>query len=216
MPGLQDLLKQLRQQRQQQLERYDLGSALEDIKKKLDEILKTEREGIERRVADAQRARASGARSPRRPAGQLEQMAAAAPAGARPDARGPRRAHPGPAELRVHGPRRAPHVPGADAVASSSRCCSRSMQGMQQATPEHEPRGHERMREMLRDLNQHAARAGRGRRARLPGVQGQVGPELPRRREPRPAPRADRAAGGADAVAARRACRPGSAASSRT
>ena len=36
-------------QRQQQLDRYDLGSALDDIKKKLDEIIKTEREGIERR-----------------------------------------------------------------------------------------------------------------------------------------------------------------------
>src|SRR5437764_11021741 len=53
MPGLQDLLKRLRQRRQQQLERYDLGSALEDIKKKVDEILRTEREGIERRLADA-------------------------------------------------------------------------------------------------------------------------------------------------------------------
>src|SRR5947199_6645857 len=53
MPGLQDLLKQLRQRRQQQLERYDLGSALDDIKKKVDEILKTEREGIEQRRTDA-------------------------------------------------------------------------------------------------------------------------------------------------------------------
>src|SRR6266508_4500249 len=40
MPGLQDLLKRLDQ--------YDLGSALEDIKKKLAEILETERAGIER------------------------------------------------------------------------------------------------------------------------------------------------------------------------
>ena len=34
-PGLQDLLQRLRQRRQQELDRYDLGSALEDIKKKL-------------------------------------------------------------------------------------------------------------------------------------------------------------------------------------
>src|SRR5438128_2844808 len=41
-PGLQDLLKQLRQRRQQQLDRYDLGSALEDIKKKLADIIQKE------------------------------------------------------------------------------------------------------------------------------------------------------------------------------
>src|SRR6202162_1743491 len=50
MPGLQDLLKRLRQERQQRLEQYDMGSALEDIKKKLAEILQTERAGIERDV----------------------------------------------------------------------------------------------------------------------------------------------------------------------
>ena len=33
MPGLQDLVNQLRKRRQQELQRYDLGSALEDIKK---------------------------------------------------------------------------------------------------------------------------------------------------------------------------------------
>src|SRR5436309_10023950 len=50
-PGLQDLLKQLRQQRQQRLDRYDLGGALEDIKKKLAEVIQTEREGIKDRLA---------------------------------------------------------------------------------------------------------------------------------------------------------------------
>jgi uncharacterized protein with von Willebrand factor type A (vWA) domain len=53
VPGLRELLDQLRKRRQQQLERYDLGSALEDIKKKLDDILKTERAGIEQRVNEA-------------------------------------------------------------------------------------------------------------------------------------------------------------------
>ncbi|HSB43101.1 MAG TPA: VWA domain-containing protein, partial [Methylomirabilota bacterium] len=53
LPGLQDLLNRLRRQRQQQLDRYDLSSVLDDIKQKLDKILQTEREGIERRVADA-------------------------------------------------------------------------------------------------------------------------------------------------------------------
>src|SRR2546426_3355446 len=49
-PGLQDLLKQLRQQRQQRLDRYDLGGAVEDIKKKLAESIQTEREGIKDRL----------------------------------------------------------------------------------------------------------------------------------------------------------------------
>ena len=52
LPGLQQLLEQLRQRRQQELNRYDLGSALDDITKKLDAILKTEREGIERRLGE--------------------------------------------------------------------------------------------------------------------------------------------------------------------
>src|SRR5262245_29836931 len=75
MPGLQDMVNQLRKRRQQQLERYDLGSALEDIKKKLDEIMKTEREGIERRRGDARERREKGEITPEQQ-GQLEQMAA--------------------------------------------------------------------------------------------------------------------------------------------
>src|SRR5213592_536482 len=48
--GLQDMLKELRKRRQEQLDRYDPGSSLDDIKKKLDDIVKAEREGIDRRV----------------------------------------------------------------------------------------------------------------------------------------------------------------------
>jgi uncharacterized protein with von Willebrand factor type A (vWA) domain len=76
-PGLQDLLERLRKRRQQQLDRYDLGSALEDIKKKLDEVIRTERAGIERQVPDP------GARAqklqpldqlPPDPAGRIKQL----------------------------------------------------------------------------------------------------------------------------------------------
>src|SRR6266446_4736716 len=49
MPGLRDLLKR---QRQQRLDRYDLGSSLDDIKKKLDQIVKQEREGIKQRMPE--------------------------------------------------------------------------------------------------------------------------------------------------------------------
>jgi uncharacterized protein with von Willebrand factor type A (vWA) domain len=51
--GLQDVLKQLRQRRQERLDRYDLGSSLDDIKKKLEDVVRTEREGIERRLNEA-------------------------------------------------------------------------------------------------------------------------------------------------------------------
>ena len=75
MPGLRDLLEQLRRRRQQQLDRYDLGSALDGIKEKLDDVLKTEREGIERRVAEA-RERVQQGEAPESFARELEAMAA--------------------------------------------------------------------------------------------------------------------------------------------
>jgi uncharacterized protein with von Willebrand factor type A (vWA) domain len=52
MPGLKDLLERLRRQRQQRLDRYDLGSSLEDIKKKLEEVVQTERQGIKDRIPE--------------------------------------------------------------------------------------------------------------------------------------------------------------------
>src|SRR5712691_787458 len=51
--GLQDVLKELRKRKQERLDRYDLGSSLDDIRKKLDDVIKTERDGIDRRVNEA-------------------------------------------------------------------------------------------------------------------------------------------------------------------
>ena len=45
--GLRDLLRQLKDQRRQRLERFDMGGIMEDIKKQLDEILDMERETID-------------------------------------------------------------------------------------------------------------------------------------------------------------------------
>lgn len=53
LQGLRDLLQQLRQQRRQTLDRYNLGSAMDDIKKQLDEVLKLERETLDRRLQEA-------------------------------------------------------------------------------------------------------------------------------------------------------------------
>ncbi|MCZ6501529.1 MAG: VWA domain-containing protein [Gammaproteobacteria bacterium] len=44
--GLRDLLRQLKDQRRQRLDRFDMGSVMEDIRKQLDEILDMERETI--------------------------------------------------------------------------------------------------------------------------------------------------------------------------
>src|SRR5437870_6131600 len=51
VPGLQNLLDRLRKRRQAQLDRYDLGSAPEDIKTKLAEVVRTERARLEAEMA---------------------------------------------------------------------------------------------------------------------------------------------------------------------
>src|SRR5438552_1008180 len=47
--GLRDLLERLRDRRQQQLQRYNLDSVMDDIKEKLEQVVAAERQGIERR-----------------------------------------------------------------------------------------------------------------------------------------------------------------------
>ena len=44
--GLRDLLRQLKEERRQRLERYDMGGIMEDIKRQLDDILEMEKETI--------------------------------------------------------------------------------------------------------------------------------------------------------------------------
>ncbi len=50
MEGLQELLDKLRARRQQEMNRYNLDSVMQDIKEKLDEVVKTERAGLQRRL----------------------------------------------------------------------------------------------------------------------------------------------------------------------
>ena len=52
--GMREMLEKLREQRREQLDRYDLGGVYEDIANRLDEIVDEERAGIERRVDEAQ------------------------------------------------------------------------------------------------------------------------------------------------------------------
>ena len=53
MPGLKDLMEQMKNQRRQQLQQYNMDSVMDDIEERLEEILKTEREGIQRRLDEA-------------------------------------------------------------------------------------------------------------------------------------------------------------------
>ncbi|HUF54499.1 MAG TPA: VWA domain-containing protein [Dehalococcoidia bacterium] len=63
MQGLRDLLQQLRQKRRQKLDQYNLASAFEDIKKRLDEIMELETGTLDRKLAEAD-ARLAGEDNP--------------------------------------------------------------------------------------------------------------------------------------------------------
>ncbi len=54
LDGLRDLMERLRRQRQQQLQRYNMENTMEGIKEKLEDILNTEREGMDRRVQETE------------------------------------------------------------------------------------------------------------------------------------------------------------------
>ncbi|MDQ3328375.1 MAG: VWA domain-containing protein, partial [Chloroflexota bacterium] len=53
IPGLQQLLERLRQQRQQELDQHDLGGVLDEIREKLEDIVATEQQGIRNRLDQA-------------------------------------------------------------------------------------------------------------------------------------------------------------------
>ncbi|MFW6195251.1 MAG: VWA domain-containing protein, partial [Chloroflexota bacterium] len=54
MSGLQDMQRQLNQQRREKLKQNDLDSVIDDIQEKLEEVVQEERQGIERSVREAQ------------------------------------------------------------------------------------------------------------------------------------------------------------------
>ena len=60
MQGLRDLLQQLRQQRRQTLDKYNLASVFEDIQKRLEEIVGLEKETLSRKLDEAQKGMESG------------------------------------------------------------------------------------------------------------------------------------------------------------
>ena len=52
VPGLEQLLKQIREQRERELSRYDLDSTVEQLREQLQEVVDTERKGIDRKLAE--------------------------------------------------------------------------------------------------------------------------------------------------------------------
>ena len=50
LPGMEEMLERLRQRRQQQLKRYNLNNLFEDIRERLNDILRRERQGITERL----------------------------------------------------------------------------------------------------------------------------------------------------------------------
>lgn len=55
LTGMRDLMERLKNQRRQQLQRYNMDSVMDDLKGRLEAILQTEREGIDRRLEEAHR-----------------------------------------------------------------------------------------------------------------------------------------------------------------
>ncbi len=53
LQGIQDLLQKLRALRRQTLDKYNISSVPDEIRQRLDEVIRTEKEGIERRLGEA-------------------------------------------------------------------------------------------------------------------------------------------------------------------
>ncbi len=133
MPGLQDLLQQLRKRRQQQLDRYDLGSVMEDLKKKLEQVLQTERRGIRERMPEGAERAGREARLdqlPPDPAGTIRQLQ----------------------EYDFVDPEAA-RLFQELLQSLQQQMLQPFLQGVQQAVQNMTPQDLQRMREMLRDLN---------------------------------------------------------------
>lgn len=75
VPGLREMMNRLKQKRQEQLDKYDLGSIIEDVKQKLQEVLETERFGIDKRLSDGRERLQQGAENQQDGAQASEQQA---------------------------------------------------------------------------------------------------------------------------------------------
>ena len=65
LTGLRDLMEQLKNRRRQQLQQHNMDSVVDDLKERIEEILQTERDGIDRRLAEAREQAAQAPESDR-------------------------------------------------------------------------------------------------------------------------------------------------------
>ena len=68
LTGLRELMERLKDRRRQQRQQYNMDSVVENLKERLEEIIQSEREGIDRRLGQAQQqvAQASDEERPQR------------------------------------------------------------------------------------------------------------------------------------------------------
>ena len=74
LPGLDDLLERLRSRRNQTLDRYDPDSVMRDLKERLDDVLQTERAGMDRRLGEIEDNLANMSGEEAEPAGRLRDL----------------------------------------------------------------------------------------------------------------------------------------------
>ena len=65
LAGIRELLEQLRRERQDRLDRHDLGGVYDEIARELDDIIDEERHAVDNAVRDAATERRSAARAER-------------------------------------------------------------------------------------------------------------------------------------------------------
>jgi uncharacterized protein with von Willebrand factor type A (vWA) domain len=58
LPGLNEMMERLKGSRQEQLQKYDLDSVMDELKERLEQVLDTERKGIDRRLEEARQQQA--------------------------------------------------------------------------------------------------------------------------------------------------------------
>jgi len=177
LPGLKDFLERLRQSRQQRLERYDLGSSLEDIKRRLDDVIGTEREGIERRLTETREGAQRGDVPPA-PARKFERLAAR-------NREALDKLPPDPAG-RIRELQKYDFVDPAarrkfeELLASlREQALKPFLQGMQQAVAGLTPEDLKSMREMLQDLNRLLRERAEGREPDFEGFRRKWGEQFP-------------------------------------
>jgi uncharacterized protein with von Willebrand factor type A (vWA) domain len=88
MAGLRDILERLRDQRQRQLDRYNLSSIMDDIREQLDDVIRTERDSIQQRLAE-RTDQASSPPGPNPSEPGVKQTAGTQPTSGHPDGQAP-------------------------------------------------------------------------------------------------------------------------------